>query len=62
MDRTTMVLALDIPEPLSLRVERATRRHPDRELRSIALEALEQWIERDERASGDQPDGTAADG
>jgi hypothetical protein len=47
-DNTVFVLTVDLPRDLSERLRGALRRHPQRTLRDIALEALDAWLEDDE--------------
>ena len=51
MDKTTMVLTIDLPHELGVRLSRATRRHAGLTLRDVTLEALAQWLDRDEEAA-----------
>ncbi len=49
MDQTVIVLTLDLPPELSERLQLARQERPGSTLRDIALEALEEWLERRER-------------
>ena len=46
MHRTTTVLTIDLPGDLGDRLRTVLRQRPDRSLRDIALEALEEWLDR----------------
>ncbi len=59
MDKTTMVLTIDLPHDLGVRLNRATRRHADLSLRDITLDALAQWLDRNEER--DASAGAAVD-
>lgn len=49
MDKTVIVLTVDLPPKLSERLRFASRDRPGMTLRDVALEALEEWVERRER-------------
>ncbi len=46
---TTTILTLELPYELSFRLRQAMRRDGRRSLSKVALEALEAWVEDDER-------------
>lgn len=46
---TTTILTLELPYELNLRLRQAMRRDGRRSLSKVALEALEAWVEDDER-------------
>ena len=48
MDKTVIVLTVDLPPELSERLRYASRDRPGMTLRDVALEALEEWLERRE--------------
>ena len=48
MDRTITVLTLDLPPELAERLRLASEERGAMPLRDIALEALEEWLERRE--------------
>ena len=48
MDQTVTVLTLDLPPRLAERLRLASERRGGTSLRDIALEALEEWLERRE--------------
>lgn len=48
MDKTTIVLTVDLPGDLSVRLKQALRRNASRTLHAITVEALMQWLDRDE--------------
>lgn len=48
MDQTVTVLMLDLPPALSERLHLAREKRPGLKLQDIALEALEEWLERHE--------------
>ncbi len=50
--KTTTILTLELPPDLGDRLRRAVHRKAHRSLRRITLEALEEWLERDEEESG----------
>ncbi len=47
--QTTTILTVDLPPDLGERLRLAMRRKGGRSLDQITLEALEAWLERDER-------------
>ena len=47
--KTTTILTIELPPDLGERLRDAMRRKGRRSLRRITLEALEAWLERDER-------------
>ena len=56
MEKTVIVLTIDLPPRLSERLRAASRTLPGATLRDIALEALEEWLDRRERpAAGGLP-------
>ena len=58
-DRTTTVLTIDLPGDLGERLRKALNRGaPDgsrRSMRALTIEALKEWLERDELR--DKPEG-----
>ena len=50
--KTTTILTIELPPDLGERLRGALRRKSGRSVRRITLEALEAWLERDERESG----------
>ena len=46
MAKTTTVLTIDLPGDLGDRLRTVLRAQPGRSARDIALEALEQWLDR----------------
>ncbi len=46
MDKTITVLTLDLSPELAERLRLANQQRPGTTLRDIALEALEEWLER----------------
>ncbi len=43
---TTTVLTIELPPELSYRLRQALRERPEETLRDVALEALEEWLDR----------------
>ena len=54
-DQTTTVLTIDLPGDLGDRLRDVLYRQPDRSVRDIVIEALAEWLERQEMAPG-RPD------
>lgn len=50
--KTTTILTVDLPGDLGERLRLAMQRKGKRSLDQITLEALEAWLERDEREAG----------
>ncbi len=48
MDKTVIVLTLDLPPELAERLRLACQERSGATLRDLALEALEEWLERRE--------------
>ena len=48
MDKTVIVLTLDLPPELAERLQLARQERPGSTLRDLALEALEEWLARRE--------------
>ncbi len=46
MPKTTTVLTIDLPEDLGDRLRTVLRRRSGQSLREITIEALEEWLER----------------
>lgn len=46
MPKTTTVLTIDLPEDLGDRLRAVLRRRSGQSLREITIEALEEWLER----------------
>ncbi len=46
LDQTVTVLTIDLRPKLAERLRLANQERPDRTMRDIALEALEEWLER----------------
>jgi len=46
---TTTILTLELPYELNLRLRQAMRRDGRKSLSKVALEALQAWVEDDER-------------
>lgn len=57
---TTTILTLELPYELNLRLRQAMRRDGRRSLSKVALEALEAWVEDDERQAGTAAAGKEA--
>ncbi len=51
--RTTPILTVDLPPDLGERLRAAIRRRGRGSLHQITLEALEAWLERDEKEAND---------
>lgn len=56
MHRTTTVLTIDLPGDLGDRLRTVLRQRPDQSLRDIALEALEEWLDRHGEMGSDTAD------
>ncbi len=46
MDKTVIVLTIDLPAELAERLQLARQERPGSTLRDIALEALKEWLAR----------------
>lgn len=46
MPKTTTVLTIDLPGPLGDRLRSVLRQRPGQSAREIAIEALEEWLDR----------------
>jgi len=43
--KTTTVLTIDLPDELGDRLRKVVRKHPDYNLRDVAVAALEEWLD-----------------
>jgi predicted transcriptional regulator len=55
-DQTTTVLTIDLPGDLGDRLRGVLYQRPDRSIRDITIEALAEWLDRQEAAD---PPGSA---
>lgn len=53
MPRTMTVLTIDLPIELGDRLQRCLRRRPGQSIRDVAIEALEEWLDRHGREPDD---------
>ena len=58
---TTTILTLELPYELNLRLRQAMRRDGRQSLSKVALEALEAWVEEEERRHAEEAEPTGND-